>query len=174
MEMSNKIYSCDNFLSDDDHQFVLDYCASSQYSYGESDDNLTPPTGMVHEIYNEFGIISQSQNAEIFFNLFESKIKDKFSSIIDSKNLYRMYINCFAPSENPYFHTDGKGYTFLYYANDTWDIDDGGETQFLINESIYAVIPIPGRLSYFDASILHKATSFRNRHRFTVAIKYEP
>ena len=168
----NTLGICDDFLSDDDHQFVLDYCYSSSYNYGETDSDLTPPTGMVHQICTESRTNLELTDSEKFFNLFESKIKEKFSFVIESKNLYRMYINCFAPSENPYFHIDGKGHTFLYYANDTWDIDDGGETQFLINDNLCGIIPIPNRLVYFDAGILHKATSFRNKHRFTVAIKY--
>jgi Rps23 Pro-64 3,4-dihydroxylase Tpa1-like proline 4-hydroxylase len=90
-----------------------------------------------------------------------------------------MYINCFAPSENPYFHIDccdekdDNEVTFLYYPNETWDLDDGGETQFFINERIYGVAPIPNRLIYFNANILHRATSFRDRHRFSIALKYE-
>jgi Rps23 Pro-64 3,4-dihydroxylase Tpa1-like proline 4-hydroxylase len=160
----NNINVYDNFLSKEEYQFILDYCFSASYCYGESDSPLTKPTGMVHNVYNTEQID--------FFNLFESKIKEKFSSVIESKELYRMYINCFAPSENPYFHTDGEGYTFLYYANDTWDIDDGGETQFFIDNNLCGITPIPNRLVYFDASILHKATSFRDKHRFTVAVKY--
>jgi hypothetical protein len=85
----------------------------------------------------------------------------------------RFYINCFAPSENPYFHTDGQvGTTFLYYPNLSWDLDDGGETQFVIANELYGVLPIPNRMIYFDANIFHKATSFRNEHRFSVAVKY--
>ena len=84
-----------------------------------------------------------------------------------------MYINCFAPSENPYFHIDGEsGMTLLYYPNIEWSINDGGETQFYIDENIYGITPIPNRMVIFDASIFHRATTFRNTHRFTVAIKY--
>jgi hypothetical protein len=52
-------------------------------------------------------------------------------------------------------------------------VQEGGETQFIVDNEIYGVTPVPNRMVYFDASILHRATSFRNRHRFTVAIKYE-
>ena len=113
-----------------------------------------------------------SKNVLDGYELFQKKLGDEFS-IISEMRLDRMYINCFAPSENPYFHTDGEtGYTFLYYPQENWKIDDGGETHFLIDESIYGVFPLPNRIVKFDASILHRATSFRDRHRFTVAIKY--
>ena len=84
-----------------------------------------------------------------------------------------MYINCFAPSENPYFHVDGDGLTFLYYlTNHKWRADDGGETQFLIDDTIKGVLPISNRLVGFDGNILHRATPFRFDHRFTLAAKF--
>ena len=85
-----------------------------------------------------------------------------------------MYINCFAPSENPYFHIDNdNGLTFLYYVtNHDWGENDGGETQFLINDEIRGVLPLSNRLVGFDATLLHRATSFRDRHRFTLAAKF--
>ena len=48
------------------------------------------------------------------------------------------------------------------------------ETQFYIDGEIRGVVPISNRMVYFDANILHRATTFRDRHRFTVAIKYMP
>ena len=60
----------------------------------------------------------------------------------------------------------------LYYVNDEWDIEMGGETQFLIDNEIRGILPLPNRLVYFDANILHRATSYRSGHRFTIAIKY--
>jgi hypothetical protein len=60
----------------------------------------------------------------------------------------------------------------IYYLNNIWDINDGGETHFYINDQITAIPPIPNRLVYFDGTLLHKATPFKNRHRFTVAVKY--
>ena len=61
---------------------------------------------------------------------------------------------------------------FLFYINN-WKLDDGGETQFLIDNQIKGVLPIPNRIVGFDANILHKATTFRNNHRFTLAIKFK-
>ena len=84
-----------------------------------------------------------------------------------------MYVNCFAPCENPYFHTDGDtGITFLYYANNSWNPNDGGETQIIVNDEIKGILPLPNRIVGFDASLLHRATSFRFKHRFTLAAKF--
>lgn len=150
----------DRFLSKEEFDYVLNYCESASYTYGEVDSYGLPPTGMVHQI----------SEIEDIYKLFKSKTEKLVSGI----ELYRMYINCFAPSENPYFHTDGdrSDITFLYYPTTRWELNDGGETQFLVNNEIYGVTPVPNRMIYFDASVLHRATAFRNKHRFTIAIKY--
>lgn len=153
----------DNFLSQEDYENVVDYCLNAKYSYGESDDINFPVTGMVCNI----------QSDESIYQLFEQKLLEK-CSFLKNMNLYRMYVNCFSPNENPYFHTDGDGLTFLYYSNDEWNVQEGGETQFYVNDDIYGVTPIPNRLVMFDGMTLHRATSFRSRYRFTVAIKYRP
>ena len=53
-----------------------------------------------------------------------------------------------------------------------WGVNDGGETQFLIDDLIQGVLPISNRLVGFDANILHRATPFRDKHRFTLAVKF--
>jgi hypothetical protein len=159
---SEHIEIINNFFSEKEHNIILNYCLNASYNYGESDNCNTPPVGMVHDI----------PKSNFVYELLRKKLRDNFS-IISEMKLDQMYINCFSPSENPYFHTDGEtGYTFLYYPQGNWKIDDGGETQFLIDESVHGVFPLPNRIVKFDASILHRATSFRDRHRFTVAIKY--
>ena len=151
----------DNFLEKNDLEYVIDYCVKSSYTYGETDREKTPPTGMIHSIISD----------EDIYKLFESKIRN--FNLVNDMTLYRMYVNCFAPSENPYFHIDGdSGLSFLFYINN-WKLDDGGETQFLIDNQIKGVLPIPNRIVGFDANILHKATTFMNNHRFTLAIKFK-
>lgn len=152
----------DNFLSEKDADYVLDYCSSAKYTYGERDNFDTPPVGMVSELSPKSSI----------YNLFQNVINNSISEV-RSYNLYRAYINCFAPSENPYFHTDGDtGFTLLYYPNKEWQQNDNGETQILLNNQIVGVLPVPNRMLLFEASLLHRATSFRDKHRFTIALKY--
>ena len=158
----NSIEIIDNFLEEEYFKGVLEYCLHSSYTYGEWDMNDTPPTGMVHEIGKK----------EKIYKLLSSQIKKVYPQV-RKLNLDRMYVNCFAPSENPYFHTDGdKGVPFLYYVNDQWTLNDGGETQILIDDEIRGVLPIPNRIIGFNATLLHRATSFRNMHRFTLAVKF--
>jgi hypothetical protein len=164
-----EIQVVDNFLSDQIHKDVFERCLNSLYTYGETDNDDTPPTGMVSNI-GDWNYIDDSY----MWDIFSDRISNKFPET-SNKLIYRMYINCFSPSENPYFHTDGpKGeITFLYYPHIHWNYDDGGETQFIMNNEITAISPIPNRMVKFNAELLHKATSFRNNHRFTIAVKYK-
>jgi len=92
--------------------------------------------------------------------------------------LYKVMVNKFLPNEVPYFHTDhidGIGYTALYYSNDNqFNLEELGETLFYLKEpdEIRGILPKPGRLVIFNADILHRATSFRNIDRYTVAFKF--
>lgn len=151
----------DRFLSKEDFDTVVAYCNEAPYHWGEVDADGYPPTGMIHEI-------PQTEN---LYQLFASNTQ----KIVPELLLNRIYINCFAPTEQPYFHTDGSfgNVTFLYYPTLNWELDNGGETQFFLNDNIHGVTPIPNRMVYFDASIPHRATTFRDRHRFTIAIKYK-
>ena len=159
MTMMLRIY--DNFLSEKEQNHVLDYCEGAPYRYGETDNEDGPVTGVTHNIPNDHYI----------HKLFHTKTQPL---VPESLKLYRMYINCFAPREVPYFHTDGdSGVTFLYYPQFNWEPNDGGETQVYVQGNIQGVVPLPNRLMMFDARLLHRATSFRDRHRFTIAVKYD-
>ena len=154
----------DNYFTDRQHRFIFNYCMTCSYQYGEVDNDKTPPTGMIHNI----------PETEEVYPMIEKRIAQSMGPDVERYNLYRMYINCFAPKEIAYFHTDGSEgeLTFLYYPNMEWKPDDGGETQIYDSDFIKGVPPIPNRMVMFDASLLHRATSFRDTHRFTIAIKY--
>jgi len=149
----------DNLLTPDQEDFVIEYCENTSYYYGECDRKGLPPTGMVSEI----------DETEDIYELFRYNTEH----LTVGMELDRMYVNCFSPNENPYFHTDGEdGITFLYYPDQGWELDEGGETQFYIDGEIRGITPVSNRMVYFDANIMHRATTFRSRHRFTLAVKY--
>ena len=154
----NNLQIHDNFLSPLQLNSVKEYSIRASYSYGEYDFPGGPITGMISNI---------QENHDIY-RLFHYKTRDL---VPKNMNLYRMYINCFAPSERPYFHRDGDtGITFLYYVNGTDDLNEGGETQIVEDGLIKGVLPISNRLVQFDANVLHRATTYRNSHRFTLAV----
>ena len=158
----------DNIFSNEDHHYIFDYCTNVEgYFYGERDEPSHPPTGLVHDIPED----------EKLYKLFLNKIGIELYPQVNKLELYRMYINCFAPCEVPYWHDDGppECITFLYYPHtEEWDINELGETQFYMDDMIYGIPPIPNRMIMFNANIKHRATSYRSSHRFSVAIKYRP
>lgn len=201
--MSINVY--DNFFSEEDYNFIWQYCINASYFYGEGgglNSKFNPKNirGLIHEVYyyDDNHILSEDCrplggsptkiiNQKKLFNLFSTSIEKKFPEY-KTKDITRLYINCFAPYENSYFHTDGEvGTTFLYYPNNDWSLEginlvnlplelnslnENGETQFVVDNSMFGVPPVTNRLISFDANILHRATCFRDRHRFTIAIKY--
>ena len=105
----------------------------------------------------------KKRNPEIFEN----------NNFLKNMTLYRTYLNLFIPNEQPSFHIDGDNtVTCLYYLNPSLDPNEGGETQFFIEEEIRGIISKPGRLIVFDGRLLHRATSFKSHPRLTLAFKF--
>jgi len=165
MDIPYKVF--DDVLSEEDNKEVLKFCLESRYLYGEADGNSVfvdnIPSGMTKDIIR----------FDPPYKVFSNKILELCPEVKDLK-LDRMYINCFAPNENTYFHSDGSVYTFLYYPQGDWNLSEGGETQFYIDGTIIGSIPKPNRMIMFKGeSLIHRAMSFRNKYRFSVAIKYD-
>jgi|SRR5210317_39072 Rps23 Pro-64 3,4-dihydroxylase Tpa1-like proline 4-hydroxylase len=138
------------------------------FFYGERDNPSTQPSGMVCD----FTEINIPELHEILENLL-NKIKEKCKDLKDCK-LYRTYLNLFLPGETPSFHIDGENtVTCLYYINPNVNPNEGGETQFLIDNQIKGVMSKPGRLVVFDGNIEHRATSFTHFPRMTLAFKFK-
>ena len=155
----------DNFFEKNIFNDILIYCYTTSYKFNEKDYGDLPVIGGVSNI-------SLDDNLSKFL---DKSLKNKIKEI-ENLNCFRIYINCFSPGDKPYFHTDNQSgeakFTCLIYINENFKIDDGGETQFIVNDEIKGILPIPNRLVVFDAGLMHKATSFRDKHRFTIAVKY--
>lgn len=151
----------DNFLEDPNE--IIHFCKNSKYTWGHGDKPGKPKTGMVSKL-----TVDCPEIKKMLEKIFELKPEFK------TKKIKKIYINCFAPSEQPYFHIDAySGTTMLYYVNEKYDIDENGETQFLGQDDIiYGIRPKPNRLVIFDSNITHRATSFRSTHRFSIAFKF--
>lgn len=157
----------DNFFSKDKHEFVLSKCRELPYFWGESEGESYPPTGMVSDV---------GENSSLY-DLFVTTIKDSLEQYRE-RIPTNFYVNLFSPKELSYYHVDAQknftGTTLIYYPQMVYEKDDGGETIFYDEDKniIMGVPPIPNRLVIFNSKILHKATSFHSRHRFTVVLKY--
>jgi hypothetical protein len=157
----------DNFLSDDEHQLVLSECISMSYEWGESEGPQYPPSGMISEI---------DEGVQVYESLVSS-INKTFKQF-SNRTPTNCYVNLFAPKENSYYHNDAQpgytGTTFVYYPQMIFDNNDGGETFIYdkVDDLTIAVPPKPNRILRFKTPVLHKATPFNTRHRFTVVVKY--
>jgi hypothetical protein len=150
----------DNKISKEDQNTIYTFCKNKEYFRGENDRPNLPPTGLVSALDDE-------------------SVINTLLAVTGNKNkkLFRSYINFFAPYENPFYHKDNEkvGYeTLLYYVNtENINVDEGGETFFIEKENRIGIPYVAGRIIIFDANILHKASSFRNLDRFTIALKWE-
>lgn len=150
----------DNIMSKEDNdQIYYNLLYNNSYSYGETDKEGYPPTGMVLQL--DDASINDLKNIAI-------------SNYPELKDLQtqRAYVNLFFPNERPFFHEDGNVYTALFYITPDYDIDEGGETQFIIDNNITGVLPKPCRLVIFDGELNHRATSYRSYPRITIALKF--
>ena len=143
------------------------------FKYGEKDNVHTEPSGVVCDFTK---IMSSGQHLEpVVINVL-GNLLDKIyenNAFLKNMTLYRTYLNLFIPNEQPSFHIDGDNtVTCLYYLNPSLDSNEGGETQFLIDEQISGIISKPGRLTVFDGGLLHRATSFKSHPRLTLAFKF--
>jgi len=149
----------DNLLNKSEQADIYSYCRKKEYYRGERDDLHLPATGLTTEITNN----------NIIKILLEKTNNNKVQ-------LIRSYINLFIPGEKPYYHqdhTDINNQTLLYYANtENIDLNEGGETFFVIENHRKAIPFVPGRVIIFDANLWHKASSFRNLDRYTIALKW--
>jgi hypothetical protein len=155
-----KIY--DNVISlEENNSLYKDLVYRRGYYYGEADNPNLPPTGLA---------LNLNPSDDIYLKLYNVLLEK--NDAVKNLKLQRSYINLFLPNERPYFHIDGKVTTFLFYINPPVSYDEGGETQFIVNDEVINVLSKPCRLVEFDGMIKHRATSFRTLPRITVAFKF--
>ncbi len=111
------------------------------------------------------------------------KANDVIASLFDNKyRLYRCYCNVASHGDMLYPHTDcmpnAKEMTALWFIQDEWNFEWGGETIFYNKEDDAEVVvtPKPGRLAIFDGAIKHAGNAPHKvctKPRYTFALKYE-
>ncbi len=95
---------------------------------------------------------------------------------------FKSYVNLGLYTDNHEVHADHyydrAGKTLLYYVNETWNKDWGGETAFFDDNAeniIFTSQLIPGRVIIFDSNIPHAAKPQSidgPAYRFTMAMKF--
>ena len=93
------------------------------YLYGEVDDGDLPPTGM------STGEYTGTKTFHALWKVCEEHLPQTHGCI-----LKRSHANIFAPREPAYYHVDDESeeaWKFMFYANNNWDINDGGQKKLL-------------------------------------------
>ena len=191
-DIKPSIATVPKFLSANDFSYAVDFAQHVPYVWGETDDGREKPTGMVYDIMDEMIGVGELDNGEIIpdserniamddrdryiIYMFNDNICSRFPEM-EQYELYRAYINCFAPRELANFHQDcAEGHdaiTCLFYGNQLYTgLDEGGTTEFYLNDKIIGIPPVPNTLLKFTAWIWHRATPLKSDHRFTYAFKY--
>ena len=96
------------------------------------------------------------------------------------ESLPNVYTNLLRSGDRPKAHVDNvspKNRTVMFYLNDEWNRDWGGETIFydLNDEITKAVLPKPGRVVSFDGRIPHSARpplTAAHRPRYITVMKF--
>ena len=168
------IHTWDNVFPFEDYKKICDAVVALNYNYGMVDTYGKPPTGL----------IGKFEKDSVIFDRITSFVKN--IKLIDQE-LISWYVNYFAPMEKALMHKDGTAWTCMYYINDKYTADDEGETKFFFDKGnlggieqknsselpiILSIAPIPNRIVLFRGNILHSATAFRTKPRFTVAFRY--
>ena len=169
----DRIEQIDDFFPDDIANLVAEYIFyRAKYRYGEADSPGTPPVGLVADLFHmDKGAVGE--NEKIIYNHFIKYINEKYPGFWDTYTLCSLYINCFAPREQAYFHTDSGVWTILYYPIHNFDCDknQGGCTELFVDEQIIGIPPYYNSMVRFSAPMEHRATPFKDYHRFTIALK---
>ena len=162
------IETIDDALMPNQVEDIFQFVKKSTYVYGVTDNKDTPPTGL----------ISYDALPTWFLDIVESHVINPFN--LNHFKVCQSFINMFGPKEDPFFHTDIKnGVTIVYYCNNDYQEFENGETQFIVydekgSKHIKGILPIPGRFVIFSGGLRHRATSFRTKHRFTIALQLGP
>ncbi len=153
----------DQALTRAENKLFLEWCRRRPWRWGESDYQGGPPAGVVSDL-------EDSEDRTLLIERAQ-QLCDKLQGL----TVNRTYINMFMPGERPHWHRDGAVWTVLYYVTEEREPQLGGQTEFLDHNTmeIRGILPQPGRMIVFNGDLLHRATSYPHKERFTVAIKFD-
>lgn len=160
---SNKtIEIFDDVFTSSERQYHLSFIQNAPYFLGKNSNNSLWQKNKTF-FQSPF---SKNQLEELGIFTTESFRIVNHPYLSDQKSIKNCWALASTPFSTYYYHVDtfspkSKGKTLLYYVNDRWDRNWGGETLFAdeTGETEYAVEYKPGRIVVFDNSIEHRPAS---------------
>lgn len=155
----------DNFLSDNDHNFVKQSIMSNEFAWSlvqniAYDTDNSKQFMLAHQLYN---------NDTIFSQFYQSIVEERLKPRMDIKSLIRVKVNLYPGSDTLIEHAPHVDYNFshkgaLYYLN-TCD----GHTK-IEGENVET---IANRMVFFDAGEEHNSTNCTNdKYRLNINFNY--
>ena len=129
-------------------------------------DNLTPLPKIPN--YNDYNIPFWKlplENEPFFtkhmFSIVEERTQMKF-------DIMEVYCNGQTYGQDGCPHIDnvyGETHTFLYYANQDWNLTSGGQTVFLVDGNRVGIDPRPNSAILFSTDLIHYGEAFNQTCR---------
>ena len=169
--MKGKIKIFDDFLPTVTHHKIYDTVTKSLYRIGwpDTQEDRHKPYLNLHSIYR----FEDVQQLNMLDSLFKLNIKD-----ISVDTYGKCMVNLTKPLDVNFIHVHPDQVGVLYYANETWNPEWGGETLFYEDnkKDIRFSSPYtPNRLIVFDGSVPHtiKAQNLLGTtFRFTISLLF--
>ena len=127
-----ELYTLDNFLPPELHRKAYLYAQNAPARWGEYDDDPAKPSGSSVQVLA----------SEPIYQKFEQVARGEFK-VLKRFDLVRMYINVFFLFRYHvgiltwYLLMGFDGYTVLYYPHLNWERNQGGCTEFWVEDHVY-------------------------------------
>ncbi len=161
--MNSIIKEFDNVFDEEDVKVILKKINSCSWFFGHSG---------IPDTYRIFWFTELKNDSFFSSHLFE-KLKFKIGAQCE---LRRVFANGQTYGQDGDWHHDSpekNQYTFVYYVNENWKSDWGGETSFIIDERVTSIFPKHNKGIFFPSNLIHcgKAPS-RECHKLRVTIAF--
>ena len=151
LSMKNKIKVLDNFLPTNDHHKIYEIVINSLFRIGWSDtlEERHKAYPNLHSVYT----FEDVQKLNILDSIFKLNIKD-----VSLNTYWKCMVNLTKPMDVNFVHLHPDQVGAVYYANETWNPEWGGETLFYEDNTKdirFSSPYTPNRLIIFDGAIPH-------------------
>ena len=161
-----ELYTLDNFLPPELHRKAYLYAQNAPARWGEYDDDPAKPSGSsVQVAHPNRSTRSLNKSHEVSSKSWKDLILFVCTSMYSFLQRYHVGILT-------WYLLTLDGYTVLYYPHLNWERNQGGCTEFWVEDHVYG-LPLPNRAICFEGSQWHKPTVFPDTVRFTFAMKFE-
>jgi hypothetical protein len=143
-----------SFFSDSDYIKILEKINEPKWKFGHGSYHESDPNYKKSYPFWVMGLEDDLFFTEHLLNIIEEKTNQSFE-------LFDVYANGHTFGTKGSFHEDWhdeRGRTFLFYANDIWNVDWAGKTIFSLgNGNFYFNVPNPNTALLFPGIIPHAA-----------------